>query len=145
MVAAILLPVTGWWMLRYVADGSSQSSSRGGENSSAPDQAVVVSTAVGDDDSWHSAVRVARSFDAEPGGGSDQNWDHLTSIERVRTLEARFDEALELLDAGDPRAATRAADSLTALRSELYENPEGRARHAALERRLDEASAGGRK
>lgn len=52
-------------------------------------------------------------------------------------LERDFDNALEELRAGDTTAANRAANALTALRTELYTTPEGRERHAELERQLD--------
>lgn len=66
-----------------------------------------------------------------------QEWPTLSPEARITLLQSEYNLAIKELEQGDSSAKQRATDALTALRFELYETPEGRERHAALEARLE--------
>ncbi len=70
-------------------------------------------------------------------GETTPTWAELEKPDRIAVLEAGFESAIEDIEAGDPTAAMRASDALTALRFELYDTPEGREHHAELELQLE--------
>lgn len=70
-------------------------------------------------------------------GETTPGWSELSRPDRIAALEDGFQTAIDDIASGDPTAAMRANDALTALRFELYDTPEGRSHHAELEARLE--------
>lgn len=80
-----------------------------------------------------------RQAKEEPQSELEDAWDELPHEARLSTLEREFDEVVEALEAGDgsPVVVARAQGALSELRAQMYSTTEGRAKHQALEERLE--------